>query len=236
VTFASRGPVTPRPADKALASLVSPDSPGFETFRILRAKVKTLGDPRPFRCIGLVSATPQEGTSLVALGLAAALAQERDRRVLLVEAGLRAPALERRLGLSEEPGLGEWLSAGSDDPVPLRSLEPWGLSLLAAGVAAPPSAEILGGESMARLMSAARLSFDFVVLDCPALETGADSVILQDLVDGFLLVARARHASRDAIRRALSHLRPGVIQGVVFNDRTELLARWLDRHRHPAKP
>ena len=218
-------------ADRALSALLTLDSPGFEALRILRTKLKTLGEERPLRSFGLVSSVPQEGTSAVALGLAIALAQDQDRRVLLVETTLRAPALERRLGLAAEPGLGEWLASGGDRPVALRRLEPWGVSLLAAGAGLPQSAELLGSPPMAGLLAAARQVFDFILLDCPPLEVMADSVVLQDVLDGFLLVVRARHATRDAIRRSLSHLKPGAVLGVVFNDRTENRVRWLERRR-----
>ena len=42
---------------------------------------------------------------------------------------------------------------------------------------------------------------------------------------GRLLVVRARHAPRQAMLRALSHLKHERIQGVVFNDYAELLRR-----------
>jgi Mrp family chromosome partitioning ATPase len=65
----------------------------------------------------------------------------------------------------------------------------------------------------------------------------ADSATLQDLVDGFLLVVRSRHASRDTIRRSLSFLRRERVLGVVLNDQTDnLLSRWLDRRRLRARP
>jgi Mrp family chromosome partitioning ATPase len=217
---------------EALSALLTVDSPDFDAFRILRTKLKTLGEERPLRALGLVSAIPREGTSAIALGLALALAQEQDRRVLLVETTLRAPALERRLGLAEEPGLGEWLASGGDRPVPLRRLEPWGVSILTAGAGVSQSAVLLGSPPMAGLLASARQLFDFVLLDCPPLEAMADSAILQDVLDGFLLVVRARHAPRDAIRRSLSRLKPGAVLGVVFNDRTENRLRWLE-HRRP---
>jgi len=242
VTFAAAHIAPAQIADEARAALVLPDVPGFESFRVLRTKVKAatagtsmvetvLGEERGGHCIGLVSATPREGTSTIALGLAGALAQEPDRRVLLLEASLRAPALERILGLDPEPGLAQWLGAGDDRAVSVRRVEPWGFSLLAGGGPAAQSAELLSSESMGLLLASARQAFDFVLLDCPPLETTADSVILQDRLDGFLLVVRARHASRDTIRRSLSYLRPNAVQGLVFNDRTEILARWLDRRR-----
>ncbi len=245
VTFAAPPIVLAQIADSALAALISPDSVGFESFRILRTKVNAaiagmsmvetvLGEPRPVHCLGVVSATSCEGTSTTALGLAGALAQEPDCRVMLVEAGLRAPVLEGMLGLAREPGLAEWLAGGGEGPVPLRRVEPWGFSLLVGGAPASQSAELLGSEPMGLLLAAARRAFDFVLLDCPPLETMADSVLLQEQLDGFLLVVRARHASRDTIRRCLSHLKPTAIQGVVLNDRSEILARWLDSRRHRA--
>jgi Mrp family chromosome partitioning ATPase len=231
VTFAVETKAEVQLADDALSTLLALDAPDFDAFRILRTKLKTIGDERPLRTLGVVSALPQEGASSIALGLALALAQEHDRRVLLVETTLRAPALARKLGLAVEPGLGEWLASGGDRPVPLRRLEPWGLSLIAAGAGVPQSAVLVGSPSMAALLASARQQFDFVLLDCPPLETMADSAVLQDALDGFLLVVRARHSTRDAIRRSLSRLKPGAVLGVVFNDRTENRLRWLEQRR-----
>ena len=114
VTFAVETHAEVQLADEALSALLALDSPDFDAFRILRTKLKTLGDERPLRSFGVVSALPQEGTTSVALGLALALTQEHDRRVLLVETTLRAPGLARKLGLAVEPGLGEWLASGGD--------------------------------------------------------------------------------------------------------------------------
>jgi Mrp family chromosome partitioning ATPase len=234
----SGGPLEASPSvesrlrDRALSRLLSPGHRSFEPFRVLRSQVKALGSPATSRCLALVGGSEGEGTSTVALGLATALAQEPGRRVLLLDADLRAPAIEAKLGLPPAPGLAEWLASGGEGPVPVRMVTPFGFSVLAAGTPDPTLAERLGTQTMARLLAAARYAFDFVLLDCPALTTAADAVVLQDLVDGLLLVVRARHASRDTLRRALAGLRPGAIQGVVFNDRTEILSRWLER-RHP---
>jgi Mrp family chromosome partitioning ATPase len=234
--FSDGAPVTAEIVEPKLASLLEPGARAFEPFRVLRTKVRTLGAERSFRCFGLVSATAQEGTSAVAVGLASALAQERELRVLLLEARLRAPALERSLGLAPAPGLSEWLAGSGSGPVPLRRVEPWGFHLLAGGAPASHPAELLASESMGRLLAAARSRFNFVLLDCPPLETAADCVVLQDVLDGLVLVVRARHASRHAIGQALSHLKPGAVRGVVFNDRTEILSRWLDRRRPRLAP
>ncbi len=230
VVFAEPAEATARLRDRRLGSLLARDSPGFEAFRVLRSKVATLASEAPLRCLGLVSATAGEGTSAAALGLAAALAREGDR-VLLVEASLRAPALARLLGLSASDGLGDWLANPLAGPAPLQRVQPWGFHLLAAGAPAPQATELLVSDAMARLAAAARVSFDVVLVDCPPLEKVADAVALQELLDGFLFVVRARHAPAQAVRDALARLRKGAVRGVVFNDRTEILARFLDRRR-----
>ena len=235
-TFAEIAVASADVGDPRVATLLAPASAAFESFRVLRTKVHALDAERPARSLGLVSATAQEGTSAVAVGLAAALAQEREGRVLLLEARLHTPAFERALGLAGEPGLGEWLEGEAARPVPVRRVEPWGFHLVAAGAPLPRATELLGSEPFRRLLAAARASFDFVLVDCPPLESGADAAVLQKALDGFLLVVRARHASRQAIRGALSRLEPGAVRGVVFNDRTEILARWLDRRRSRPAP
>ncbi len=213
-------------AAPGVARMLSPESVAFEPFRVLRAKVKAIGAQRSFRCFGLVGASEGEGVTTACVGLAAALAQEPGRRVLLIEATLRSPQLASRLSLRapDDPGLQEWLAADDDSPVPVRLVAPWGFHLLLAGGATAGPAELLGSERMRRLLAAARQCYDATVVDCAALDPWADTVVLQQLLDGLLLVVRARRTPRDTIRRALTHVKPGLVQGVVFNDREDIMA------------
>jgi Mrp family chromosome partitioning ATPase len=222
--------VEARVRDAGLNAILSPGSAGFEPFRVLRARLQALDAARRLRAIGVVSATSGEGTSAVALGLAAALAQRGEHRVLLVDARTDNPSLERKLGLMRLPGLGDWLESGGERQVLLRRMKPWGFHLLGGGGAARAST-LLGSETMDRFVCQAREAFDFVLFTCPPIESGADSVLFQALLDGLLLVVRARHASRETIRQALSSVDASRVRSVVFNDRTHLLDRWLERRR-----
>jgi capsular exopolysaccharide synthesis family protein len=210
--------------DPILARVVAPGSLLVETFRVLRAKVESIGDGR-LRCLGVVASAPGQGATTTAVGLAVALAREGARRVLLVEATLRQPNLERRLGLEPVRGLTDWLSAGTNAALPLRRLEPWGVYFLGAGAACPEPAALLESEGMDRLLNTARRTFDYTVIDCPPLTPRADSVLIQDRVDGFLLVVRARGAARERIQEALSQLKPDRVQGVVYNDHHPVFGR-----------
>jgi tyrosine-protein kinase len=230
-SFVEGLPRAAAPSDAALAERLSPDAVEFEPFRVLRAKVKAIGEERPLRCLGVVAAQAGEGTMTTALGLAAALAQEKDRRVLLVEANLRTPRIAALLGLSAEPGLHEWLVGRTEGPAPVARVEPWGFFLLPAGDVAAAPGELVGSERMAHLLMAARQHFDTTVVVCPALTPFADTVGLQGYLDGLLVVIRARRTPRDLIRRALTHVKPGLVQGIVFNDRVDVLDRWRRRRR-----
>ena len=192
-----------------------------EEFRFLAAKVAALAASR-CTTIGVVSASPREGKTTVALGLAAALARSSPRRVLLLEADLRQPAIELCLGLPRSGGVTEWLS-GRGQGVPVRTVAPPGFAVIAGGRERLARPELLGSERMGALIGACRLGFGFVVVDCPPLSPVADAVAIQDHLDGFLLVVRERHAAREAVARAVSRLKQNRIHGLVFNCQPEVL-------------
>jgi capsular exopolysaccharide synthesis family protein len=208
-----------------LQAVQTPGSVLGEELRLLRAKVRNLGQERGLKCYAMISAGPGEGKSTLSLGLAATMAQEPNRRVLLVEADLRKPAIERYLGLPRVSGLSEWL-AGGNAAVGVRCVGARGFFLLSAGLLPFDQPELLGSERMEALLSAARQTFDIIILDCPPLVPVADSILLQDLVDGYLCVVRARHTPRDVLRRSLSNLKPEKVLGLVLNNHREILASY----------
>jgi Mrp family chromosome partitioning ATPase len=220
VRFREEEGVAPARPVAVLDSLRDPRSPVGEEFRLLRAKVQTLRHQRTMKCLALVSALPGEGKSTVALGLAAALAREPGRRILLIEGDLRRPSISRELGLAPFPGLGEWLNGDIDD-VPVRPVAPGGFFLLSAGQSELERPEELGSTRMKSLLGTARDGFDHVVLDATPILPVADVILLQDLVDGLLFVVRSRQTPRAAILDALKRVRADKVVGIVLNDHRE---------------
>lgn len=217
VGFCDEGVVTARASVPILDSLSDVRSFAGEELRRLGARTQDLRRIRGTSCIALTSPLAGEGKSTVSVGLAAALAREPGRRVLLIEADHRCGSLQRTLGIAHSPGLAEWLN-GAIDYVPVRVLEPGGFFLLVAGQAALERPELLGSSRMEGLLRAARGLFDFVILDATPVLPVADAVLIQDLVDGFLVVVRSRRTPKDAIREALARLRPDRVLGIVLNE------------------
>jgi capsular exopolysaccharide synthesis family protein len=217
VGFCDEGVVTARASVAILESLFDPRSFAGEELRRLGARTQDLRRVRGTSCIALTSPLAGEGKSTISVGLAAALAREPGRRVLLIEADHRCGSLQRTLGIAHSPGLAEWLN-GAIDYVPVRVLEPGGFFLLVTGQAQLERPELLGSSRMEGLLRAARGLFDFVILDATPVLPVADAVLIQDLVDGFLVVVRSRKTPKDAIREALARLRPDRVLGVVLNE------------------
>lgn len=215
------------PTDPALDQALAPGSRLFETFRVLRTRIETKHVQPRARCLGIVGATSGEGATTIALGLTMSLARDATCSVLLVDGALRSPAVASRLGLSEGPGLAEWLADTDEAPVPLRRVEPAGLFVLPAGQPTSEGASLFESTRFTRLLDSARTTFDLVVVDCTSLLPYADTVLMQDRVDAFLLTVRARWASRALIREAVSRLKADRIEGLLLNDTHEVVRRRL---------
>ncbi len=193
-----------------------------EQFRTCRARLRQVADTRPARCLGVVSAVGGEGKTSITLGLALSLGRETKERTLVIDADLRRRCVDGYIGLPAAPGLVEWLSSSSHE-VEVRSLTSQSVSILGGGLVETIRPDLLGSSRMAGLLEAARSRYDWVLVDCPPLVPVADSLYLQDLVDGFVLVVRAQVCPRESVEEAVASLKPGRILGVVFNGYREIL-------------
>jgi capsular exopolysaccharide synthesis family protein len=204
--------------------VLSDGSMASEQLRLLASRVRAQSREKRLRTIGVVSATPAEGKTTLAIGLARALGSGGRDRVLLIEADLRRPTLDKTLGLPPNPaGVLKHLDGGMHALTIRKLADSAGCWVLSAGAGTFRHPEALASPRMTMLLEAAARSFDYVVLDCPPLLTVADAVLLQDYVDRFVLVVRARHAPREAVQRAVSLLKPGSILGTVLNDHREII-------------
>jgi len=220
VSFLYEAAAAPSKSSPVIEGLEDPNSILGEEFRLLVSRLRTDAKSAATRCLALTSALPEEGKSTMAVGLAAALARKEGRRVLLVEADLRRPTISEGLGLPPARGLSEWLSRKLEQ-VPVRQIGRGGFFALVAGQEPLKRPESLGSPLMDGLLRAARAAFDDVIVDVPPLLPVADTVLMQDLVDGFLFVVRSRMTPREAILDALGRLKPGKVLGVILNDHKE---------------
>lgn len=209
-------------AHEKVGSVQGQDSPLADALRMVRV---SLGPAKPDRArvVVIASAAPGEGKSFTAGHLAALLASE-GQRVLLVDADLRSPSLAANFGAAQSPGFADWLADGAEQPIaafsqPTRS----GVALVAAGRNIP-LAEGWSREDALAVVERIRVGdWDYVVIDSPPLLIAALSSLLAASADDVLLVARAgltREADLLDARRLLE--RHGAnLRGVVLNDHVD---------------
>jgi len=172
-----------------------------EAFHGLRTSVLLSTAKRPPATLLVTSAQQGEGKTTVAANLAASLAQLGDS-VLLIDADLRRPSLQKFFQVSRSTGLVNYLTGDSDWRSLIWQAAPIGVSVLFCGPVPPNPADLLSSEYMRSLIREASKEYKFVVLDSPPLLNLSDSRILATLVDGVILVVGGGTTPRELVQRA----------------------------------
>lgn len=159
--------------------------------------------------IMVTSALPGEGKSFNAINLALSIAAERDKTVLLVDADVIKPSVERYIGMHAEIGLIDYLERDNLElSQVLVKTDLDNLSILPAGNSHPFSAELLACEAMKELMQefATRYSDRVVIFDSPPLLSTSEASILADMMGQIVLVVSAGTTTQEEVKQALDRL------------------------------
>ena len=91
------------------------DRVGAERFRTLRSRLYQIAGAQKLKKLLITSSIPAEGKTFVAANLAQSIVRQPDRRVLLIDADLRASRLHQTLGAPSGPGLSDYLRGEVDE-------------------------------------------------------------------------------------------------------------------------
>lgn len=160
--------------------------------------------------IMVTSARPGEGKTFTACNLALSIASERNRTVLLVDADVLKPSMDRMLGFKAELGLVDYLADERLDLADvLMDTNVPSLTLLPVGNQYPPlSAELLAGERMRGLAAelSSRYADRIVIFDTPPLLMTTEASILASLMGQVLVVIEAERTPQSQVKAALDLL------------------------------
>jgi Mrp family chromosome partitioning ATPase len=172
--------------------------------------------------LGVTSARDGEGKTAFAAQLALVLSEAQRARVLLVEANFHRPALARLLGFQVPRGL------GFSTQIARRSgghAQPWSVLALGPTLHALVENEAENGFPAALHAAAFRhsvervgLSYEWVVVDAPSVLGSGDANVVEEVVDGMILVARSRRSRAGELRAAVKQLGSRKAVGVVLWD------------------
>ena len=200
---------------------------GAERFRTLRSRLCQIAGTRTLRSFVITSSIAAEGKTFVAANLAQSILRQPDRRVLLIDADLRAPRLHLFFGAPKEPGLAEYLRGEVDEYTIIQNGLSSNLCLIPSGKEVSNPSELVLSDRMKRLLELATPVFDWVILDSPPALPVHDASLLADLCDGVLFVVRASATDFELVTKASSKFREKAILGIVLNgvNKNELYGR-----------
>lgn len=200
-----------------LIMLTQPLAPECEQFKTLRTRIFHDAQKKDVKVLTVSSAIAGEGKTSTALNLAIAIAQSKEKRVLVIDGDLRRPNISAYLGLRVSKGLGELLSSQCDLKEAVIRLETAGLDILPASRETENPTEALSSSKLAETIATLRDYYDFILIDSPPVLPFADAGLLANHSDSVLLVIRAGMADYDTIEKAIDSLPAGRILGVVLN-------------------
>jgi len=157
------------------------------------------------RSLSVTSTRPGEGKSTTALALAIMLARA-GKRVILVDADMRAPSVHHLGNVGHERGLSNFL-AGEDAIEPLTfSMVDFGFTAMSAGPIPPNAAELLTGNRLARLIERLLEDYDHVIIDGPPVMGLADAPLIAARVEGVIYAVESHGIRASQVKTALGRL------------------------------
>lgn len=174
-----------------------------EAFRSLRTNLYRALPGEHGKVVLVTSPGPGDGKTSCALSLAAMLAAD-NRRVLVIDADVRKPTHHTLLSVPQEPGLRDVISdSGSNwkESIHTMCLSVGWFDSISAGVGA--NAEILSDGYFSTFLVNARSHYDFVVVDSASYPVVSDPLVLAPVSDFVLSVLRLGSTPR---RLAEEHL------------------------------
>lgn len=174
-------------------------SPLAEAYRTLRTQF--LHDCHDKRVILLCGAVSGDGGSTIIANLSVALSQT-GRKVVVVDANLRRPAMHEFFSLSRTSGLSTVLSEQTPVEQALQKTTFDRLTVLTSGPAVSNPSEVLSSCAMDQILASLNGLADIVLVDAPPVVEVGDAIALASKVDAVVLALGAGRVSRDNAQRA----------------------------------
>ncbi|HEX4124786.1 MAG TPA: polysaccharide biosynthesis tyrosine autokinase [Tepidisphaeraceae bacterium] len=196
----------------------APHSMVAEQFRQVRTRLHHAASLDTTRSILVTGCGPGDGKTTVAANIAAGLALN-GRRILLVDANFRRPDLHNIFNLSNELGFGDVLGSISLFEQAIRETEVPNLSVIVNGTRPSNPTELLESQLFIDFIERALEEFDHVIFDSGPLLIVSETIAMAPRVDGVVTVIRARTNSRGMLSRMRDQLRQLKAEhlGVILN-------------------
>jgi len=171
----------------------------------------------------VTSSNSSEGKTFIAINLAISISQQLDKTVLLVDANLKSPSIDKFFGFDEEIGLTDYLLYKAEIPDLLLNPGIQKLVILPAGKPVDNSTELLNSPRMDSFVKEIRKRYSnrLIIFDTSSLLSNADSLVCADFTDGILFVVESERTSISELRRATGLIKDKKVIGTILNKKRD---------------
>ncbi|WP_010051704.1 CpsD/CapB family tyrosine-protein kinase [Carnobacterium maltaromaticum] len=203
----------------SLVTVTKPNSVVAEQFRTIRTNIQFSMIDRDLKSLIFTSSGPGDGKSTTSANLAVVFATQ-GKRVLLVDADMRKPSVNKTFKLSNHEGLTTLLTEKEvvlGDVVHETNTE--NLFILTSGPIPPNPSELLDSKKMNRVIEILEETFDLVIFDMPPIVSVTDAQIMASKTDGTVFVIRNGITTKEAVLKAkqLLEIVNANVVGTIFN-------------------
>ncbi|WP_163714686.1 GumC family protein [Mangrovibacterium lignilyticum] len=190
-----------------------------ESFRKLRTNLNYLQKGENKNVIAVHSSVPEEGKTFVAANLAAVMAMN-NKKVVLLGADMRKPTTHYYFNLKNDVGLSTYLIGHHklDEIVKPSGIE--NLDIILAGVVPPNPSDLLASEEFDKLIEELKCHYDVVIIDNSPFTLVSDAAIVGKHAGVNLFVVRQGFTHKKLIDLLNYNVEQYGLQkvGIVIND------------------
>lgn len=214
--------VLPKLTDKKIQKEVfkaftNPDLGAFnEAVRTIRTSLKLRGIDHQQQVLAVTSSVPGEGKSSVASNLAMALGQLS--KTLIIDCDLRRPVVGKNFAVKGgSAGLANLLAGTATIAEALHKID--GVDIIPCGHVPPSPQELLASERFEQILKVLREQYDYIILDCPPVQSVSDVLMVSCHCDGVVYVVEAGGIQANGVMVAVGRLlqAKAPVIGVVLN-------------------
>ncbi|HEX3157821.1 MAG TPA: polysaccharide biosynthesis tyrosine autokinase [Gemmatimonadaceae bacterium] len=161
-----------------------------ESFRLVRLNIRHAIEGAGPVMLTVSSPQAADGKSLVASNLALSFA-EAGYRTLLIDGDIRRGALHSAFGISQKPGLADYLLGQAERKDVLCATSHPNLTVVPCGRRSKQGPELLASAQMEGMLTAMRATHEVIIVDSPPLSAGIDPYALATATEHLIIVLRA---------------------------------------------
>ena len=192
------GDIAHNSIEEDIPVLNHPRSVLAESLRELRTNLDYFHPDLKTAIIGIHSVVPGEGKSFISLNLAAIIAMN-NKKVVLIGADMRKPTIHKRLKIESEEGLSTYLIKHHNLEQIIKTTTISNLDFIPAGIIPPNPAELLSTAEFDNLLVELQARYDIIIIDNSPATLVTDSAIVGRHTNIDLFIVRQNYSHKKLI-------------------------------------